>query len=150
MVQVLRREPALAAPFPPAVAPNSAMGTRAPNAAPLNHGTRACASRASSRYALHSKKAAVTAHCPPKRTCIDTLLPDREMEAGLRYGKANPINNTPGYFANFDPVFPRDSSGRSIIFPFKEESASLATSSPFSKRINGKECSRARKLLPPA
>ena len=36
-------------------------------------------------------------------------------------------------------MFTRDSSGRSILFPIKEESSRLATSFPFSKRANGKE-----------
>ena len=48
-----------------------------------------------------------------------------------------------------DPAFPRDSSGRSIIFPIKEESSRLATSSPFSKRPDGKEPSRVGFMLPP-
>ena len=42
-------------------------------------------------------------------------------------------------------MFPRDSSGRSSLFPIKEESV---TSSPFSKRPNGKEPSRVGLLLP--
>ena len=48
-----------------------------------------------------------------------------------------------------DPAFPRDSSERSIIFPIKEESSRLATSSPFSKRPSGQEPSRVGLLLPP-
>ena len=45
-------------------------------------------------------------------------------------------------------MFPRDSSGRSIFFPIKEESSRLATSFPFSKRGNGKDHSRVGRMLP--
>ena len=47
-----------------------------------------------------------------------------------------------------DPVFTHDSSGRSILFPIKEESSRLATSFPFSKRTNGQEPSRVGPMLP--
>ena len=57
-------------------------------------------------------------------------------------------DKTPRSLARLDPVFPRDSRGRSILFPIKEESSRLATSSPFSKRPNGKEPSRVGLLLP--
>ena len=46
-------------------------------------------------------------------------------------------------------MFPRDSSGRSIRFPIKEESSRLTTSFPFSKRDNGKEPARVGPMLPP-
>ena len=46
-------------------------------------------------------------------------------------------------------MFPRDSSGRSIIFPVKEESQRVATSCPFSMRANSKEPSRLGLMLPP-
>ena len=65
-----------------------------------------------------------------------TLPPAHEVVVGLRCGKVN--TKTPRSFARLDPVFPRDSIGRSILFPLKEESTILATSSPFSKRPNGK------------
>ena len=41
-----------------------------------------------------------------------------------------------------------DKIRRSILFPINEESTRLATSSPFSKRPNGKEPSRVGLLLP--
>ena len=47
-----------------------------------------------------------------------------------------------------DLVSPRDSSGRSIPFPIKEEPTSLSTSSLSSKRANGNEPPRARNLFP--
>ena len=46
------------------------------------------------------------------------------------------------------PVFPFDSSGRSILFPIKEEPTSSATSSLSSKRANGNEPPRVRNLFP--
>ena len=46
-------------------------------------------------------------------------------------------------------MFPRDSSGRSFLFPIKEESTGLATSCPVSKKANGKEPPRVELLLPP-
>ena len=82
----------------------------------------------------------MTARRPPKRTCSPALPSDHVVAVGLRCGKAN--TNTPIYFARLDPVFPRDSSGRSIIFPIKKESTRLATSSPFPKISNGKGPSR--------
>ena len=76
-----------------------------------------------------------------------TPPPDHDVAVGLRCGKAN--TKTPRYLVRLDPVFPRDSSGRSILFPIKEESSTLATSFPFSKRANGKEPLRVGPMLPP-
>ena len=45
-------------------------------------------------------------------------------------------------------MFARDNSGRSVLFSIKGESTRLATSSPFSKRQNGKEPPRVKTLLP--
>ena len=39
---------------------------------------------------------------------------DHEVAVGLRYGKVN--TKTPRSFARLDPVFARDSSGRSVLF----------------------------------
>ena len=72
---------------------------------------------------------------------------DHEVAVGLRCGKAN--NRTPTSFARLDPVFARDCSGRSVVFFIKEESTRLATSSPFSKRPDGKDPPREKPLLPP-
>ena len=46
-------------------------------------------------------------------------------------------------------MFTRDSSGRAILFPIKEESSRLATSFPFSNRAHGKEPTRVGPMLPP-
>ena len=102
---------------------------------PLNHGTGACASRAPPLgHASRSNEDAATARRPPKRTCSPsprsdqvvavglrcgkvyskTLLPGHEVAVGLRCGKAN--TKTPRSLARLDPAFPRDSSGRYIIF----------------------------------
>ena len=71
---------------------------------------------------------------------------DHEVAGGLRCGKAN--TKTPRYFARLDPEFARDSSGHCVLFSFKEESTRLATSSPFSKRPNGKGPPRVTQVLP--
>ena len=42
----------------------------------------------------------------------------------------------------------RDNSERSVLFSVKEESTRLATSSPFSKRHNGKEAPQVKTLMP--
>ena len=114
----------------------SATGVRFSNATPLNHGKEACASRAAPpSHASRSNESAATARRPPKRTCSPlplsdhvravslrygkanskTLLRNQEVVVGLRCGKAN--TKTPRSFARLDPVFPRDSNGRSILFP---------------------------------
>ena len=150
MVRVRQREPAPLTRAPSAVNPcrgsNSTMGARAPSAAPFNHDTGACTSHAPPRHASRSKKAAATTRRPHTRAGLSPLLPDREAAVGLKCGKANP--NTPRYFTRFDPVFPRYSSGRSILFPVKEEPTSLATSSLSSKRVNGNEPPRAYYIFP--
>ena len=69
-----------------------------------------------------------------------------EVAVGLRCENAN--SKTPRSFARLDPVFARDSSWCSVVFSIKEESTRLATSSPFSKRPNGKEPPRVNILLP--
>ena len=76
-----------------------------------------------------------------------TFRPGHEVSVGLRCGKAN--TKTPRSLARLDPAFHRESSGRSILFPIKEESSRLATSFPFSKRANGKQPSRVGHMLPP-
>ena len=104
---------------------------------------------------------------PPKGTCSPSPLSDHVVGVGLRCGKANskPFlpshevavglrcekanTKTPRSLARLDPVFPRDSSGRSILFPIKEESSRLATSFPFFKRANAKEPLRVGPMLPP-
>ena len=48
-----------------------------------------------------------------------------------------------------DPVFPRDSSERSILFLIMEESSRLATSFLFSKRANGQDPFRVGLTFPP-
>ena len=75
-----------------------------------------------------------------------TFRPGHEVSVGLRCGKAN--TKTPRSLARLDPAFHRESSGRSILFPIKEESSRLATSLPFSKRANAKEPSRVGRMLP--
>ena len=87
----------------------------------------------------------MTTRRPRTRAGSSLLLLDREAAVGLRCGKANP--NTPRSFTRFDPVSPRDGSGRSIFFPIKEEPTSLATSSLFPTRANGNEPPRARNLF---
>ena len=69
------------------------------------------------------------------------------MTVGLRCLKA--YTKAPRSLARLDPVFPRASSGRSILFPIKKESSRLAISFPFSKRANGKEPLQVGPMLPP-
>ena len=121
---------------------NSATGVCISSAAPLNHGTGACASRAAlPSHASRSNGDAATARRPPKRTCSPSPLSDQVVSVGLRCGKANSKTFLPGHevavglrcgkantktprsLARLDPLFPRDSSGRSILFPIKEESS---------------------------
>ena len=80
------------------------------------------------------------------RSTLETHFSDHEVAVDLRCGKAN--TKTPRSFARLDPVFARDNSGRSVLFSMKEESIRLATSSPFSKRHNGKEPPRVKTLSP--
>ena len=89
---------------------NSVTGGRVSNAAPLNHGT--CASRAAPlSHASLSNEDAATARRPPRRTCSPSPRSDQVVAVGLRCGKAN--TKTPRSLARLDPVFTRDSSGRS-------------------------------------
>ena len=142
MVRVRQREPALPAPLPPAaaqtrqwghapltLAPYTMTQERAPRTFPP--GTR----RASTR--LQRRRVALI-----RERDSSPLLPDREGAVGLRCGEANPY--TPRSFTRFDPVSPRNRSGRSFLFPIKEKPTSLATSSLSSKRANGNEPLRAR------
>ena len=65
-------------------------------------------------HALRSNETAATARRPPKQTCSPSPLSVQVVAVGLRCGKAN--TKTPRSLARLDPVFPRDSSGRSILF----------------------------------
>ena len=126
---------------------NSATGVRVSNVAPVNHVKGVCALHAAHpSHASRSNEAAATARRPPKRTCSPPPFSDHLVAVGLRCGKAN--TKTPRSCARLDPVFPRDNSGRSILFPIEEESTRLATSSPYSKTPNGKEPSRVGLALP--
>ena len=75
------------------------------------------------------------------------FVPAMRWPVGLRCGKAN--TQTPRSLVRLDPVFTRESSGRYILFPVKEESSRLATSFPFSKRANVKEPPRVGPMSPP-
>ena len=135
---------------PSAVTPcrcsNSTMGARAPNAASLNHDTGACTSHAPLNHVSRIKKTAATTCRPYTRTGSPPFLTDREAAVGLRCGKANSF--TPRSFRRVNPVTPRDSSGRSILFPITEEPTNLPTSSLSFTRANGNESPRARNLFP--
>ena len=114
---------------------NSAMGGRVSNAAPLNHGKGACASGAAPPgHASRNNTDAATARRSLARKCSPSPRSDRVATVGLRCGKASSktppsghevavglrcgkANTTPSCLARLNPVFPRDSSGRSILFP---------------------------------
>ena len=117
------------------------------------------------RHASRNNIAAVTARRLFTRTCSSRPLPDQAVAVGLRCGTVDPQiffdhevavdlrcgkanTKTPRSFARLDPVFACDNSGRSVLFSIKDESTRLATSSPFSKRHNGKEPPRVKTLLP--
>ena len=118
------------------------------------------------RYASRNNTAAVTARRLFTRTGSSPPLPDQAVAVGLRCGTVDPQTlfsdhevavdlrcgkantKTPRSFARLDPVFARGNSGRSVLFSIKGESTRLATSSPFSKRHNGKEPPRVKTLLP--
>ena len=143
------------------------MMVRAPNAAPINHGTGACTLHAPphARVAQHYI-AGVTARRLFTRTCSSSPFLDQAVAVGLRCWTVNPQTlfliarwrsvficgnantKTPRSFARLDLVLARDNSGCSVLFPIMEGSTRLATSSPFSKRHNGKEPPRVNLLLP--
>ena len=145
---------------------NSATGGRVSNAAPLNHGKGACASSTAPPGHASRNKDAATARRPLTRKCSPSPRSDRVATVGLRCGKASSktptsghevavglrcgkANTTPSCLARLNPVFPRDSRGRSILFPIKEESSRLATSFPSSKRADGTEPPRVGPIWPP-
>ena len=143
MARVRQRKPALPALSPLAVAQTRQLG-HAPLTLPPSTMTEEPAPRArppgTRRAARRLRRRRVA--LIRERVCLHFFL---TVKRGLRCGKAN--LNTPKFFTRFDPVFPRDSIGRSILFPIKEDPTSLATSSLSSKRANGNEPPRARILF---
>ena len=125
---------------------DSKMEARASNAAPLNPDTGAWTLHAPPRHASRRKKTATTTRRPFPGAGSSPLQSDRETAVGLRCRKANLY--TPRYFSRFGPVFPRDSSGRSILFPIKEEPTILTTSSLSSKSADGKWPPWGRTIFP--
>ena len=117
---------------------NSAMGVCAPNAAPINHGTGACALRAPPQACVTQQYSCGDDASPFfARTCSPPPLPDQAVTVGLRCGTVDPQTDhevavdlrcgeantkTPRSFARLDPVFARDNSGRSVLLSIKEKS----------------------------
>ena len=62
------------------------------------------------------------------RPTLKTLRADHEVAVGLRCKKAN--TKTPRSLVRLDPVLPRDSSGRSILFPSRRSRRDYQPRSP--------------------
>ena len=127
---------------------NSTTEARAPTLSPSTMTKKPAPCTLPPGHASLGKKTAATTRRAHTRAGSSNLLPDRIAAVGLRCGKANPC--APRSFTRFNPVSPRDGSGRSIIFPINDQPTSLATSSLTFKRANGNEAPRARNLFPPA
>ena len=69
---------------------NSAMGVRAPNAAPITHGTRACAFCVPPQVRVAQQYSCCDGASPFSRTCSYPPLPDHAVTVGLRCGTADP------------------------------------------------------------
>ena len=110
------------------------MGVRAPTPPPLTMAREPALCTLPPRHVSRSNIAAVTARRLLMRTCSSPPLPEQAVAVGLRCGTANPQNTFSDHevalgswcgktnikpsrsFARLDPVFARDSSGRSVFF----------------------------------
>ena len=113
---------------------NSAMGVRAPNAAPINHGTGPCALRAPPPGTCRATTQLRRRRVAFSRVCVHTSLslirgavrfevwdgrPSKRFfspRGGGRFEVWEGQTKTPRSFARLDPVFARDKSGRSVLF----------------------------------
>ena len=108
-------------------------GVRAPTAAPSSHAPRSSQTAAPSRRSF-------------QRRCPTLPPPGHAVAVGWRCGKAE--NETPRPRVWLDSSFSRKSGGTSTVFPVKEESTILTTSSPFPSRPTGRKTSPVGTLLP--
>ena len=98
-------------------------------------------------HAPHSSQTAAPARRSFWRECPTPPPPDHVVAVGLRCWKAD--IEAPRSKVKLDSAFPRNSGGRSTLFPIKEESTRLATSSPFPSRPTGRKPSPVGTLLSP-
>ena len=82
-----------------------------------------------------------------QRACPHRSHPGHAVAVGLRFGKVD--TETPRSPLKLDSAFPCKDGGLSALFPIKEESKRLATSSTFPTRSTGKKLSPVDALLPP-
>ena len=123
-------------------------GGPASNAAPLTMGTRAgVVNVALPNHAPRGTTPVAPSSRSCQRGCPHLSLPGHAVAVGLRCGKAN--TETPKSRLKLDSMFPRNNGGRLTLFPFTEESAKVATSSPFSTRSTGWKPYPVDPLLPP-
>ena len=116
------------------VAPRSlGTGPRSSSAVPPSHAPRSSQTAAPSRRSF-------------QRRCPTLPPPGHAVAVGWRCGKAE--NETPRPRVWLDSSFSRKSGGSSTVFPVKEESTRLATSSPFPSRPTGRKTSPVGTLLP--
>ena len=130
---------------PRASSPTS--GARASSAAPLILGTNAGVINAA--LPNHAPRSA-TRVAPSRRSflrgCPPPSPPGHAVAVGSRCGKEN--TDTPRSRSKLDSAFPRNHGGRSTLFPIKEESIRLATSSPFPTRSTGRKTSPVDLVAP--
>ena len=125
-----------------------ASGARASNTARLSLGMRT----GSPNAALPSHAPRSTTIVVPARLLFSEGIPPRSPPGhadavGFWCGQAD--TETPRFRLKLDSTFLRDNSGRSTLFPAKEESTRLATSPPFYRSGGWKPYSLVGPLLPP-
>ena len=125
-----------------------ATGACASGAAPLSLGTGVRAPTAApSSHAPRSSQTAAPARRSFQRGYPTPPPPGHAVVVGLRCRKAD--TEAPRSRVKLDSTFPRNSGGRSTLFPVKEEPTRLATPSPFPSRPTGRKPSPVDNLLPP-
>ena len=125
-----------------------ATGACASGGARLSLGTGACApSTAPPSHAPHSSQTAAPARRSFQQGCSTPPPPGHAVAVGLRRGKADA--EAPRSSVKLDSAFPRNSGGRSTLFPVEEEPTRLATSSPFPRRSAGRKPFPVDNLVPP-
>ena len=99
------------------------------------------------RHVSRSNQTAAPARRSYQRGCPIPPPPGHAVAIPLRCGKAD--TEAPRSRVKLDPAFPRNSGGRSTLFPVKEEPTRLATASPFPNRSAGRKPDSVEKLVPP-
>ena len=121
------------------------------------------------RHASRSNIAALTERRLFTRTCSSPPLPDHAVSVGLRCGTGDSLAHFPHHvvavsfrcekantkpprsFTRIDPMFARDSSGRSFYFlPYQEGVHKISYLVSLLKEARQKNPPRVKTLLPPA